>query len=119
MQGRWLWTLQGPEADLFDGQAHKFGTHSAGPTWEAQDGSRVVGEVVARDDGPDPDAIPWLLLNVKARSGTGIFASVQSIQRVFTVGGKAPSSGCTASTPGALSRSPYAATYYFYSPAAH
>jgi hypothetical protein len=111
---QWHWTLKGPEADLFDAKGEKIGTHFAGPTWESTDGSRVVGEVVARDDGPDPDAIPWLLLTAKARAGKGVFDTVQSIQRVFTVGGKAPASGCSAQAQGQLARAPYAATYYFY-----
>ncbi len=111
---QWHWTLTGPEADLFGAKGEKIGTHFAGPTWESTDGSRVVGEVVARDDGPDPDAIPWLLLAAKARSGKGVFDTVQSIQRVFTVGGKVPSSGCSAQSQGQVARAPYAATYYFY-----
>jgi hypothetical protein len=110
----WHWTLQAPQADLLDAGGTRIGTHYAGPTWESVDGSRVVGEVVARDDGPDPEAVPWLLLRAKSVSGAGIFAKVQSIQRVFTVGGKAPATGCGAATPGATTRTPYAATYYFY-----
>lgn len=110
----WHWALQRPEAELFDAQNHKIGSHFAGPTWEALDGSRIVGEVVARDDGPDADAIPWLLLRVKQRSGRGVLDQVQSIQRAFTVGGMAPVAGCSAAKQGAVHRSPYSASYYFY-----
>lgn len=49
------------------------GKHYAGPTWEGKDGSKVVGEVNARDNGPDPNAIPWPLLSAKSKSGTGAY----------------------------------------------
>jgi len=52
----------------------KIGKHYAGPTWESNDGSKVVGEVKARDDGPAPTAIPWLLLSAKSTSGNGAFS---------------------------------------------
>src|SRR5512132_4040710 len=83
---RFEWIFKAPEADLFDRAGNKIGKHYAGPTWESNDGSKVVGEVKARDDGPDPYAIPWLLLNAKSPSGKGVFGQTQSIQRVRTVG---------------------------------
>src|ERR1700683_435375 len=42
---RFEWTLKAPEAELRDRANRIFGRHYAGPTWEAFDGSRVVGEV--------------------------------------------------------------------------
>jgi hypothetical protein len=48
------WVFRAPEADLFDGTGKKIGKHYAGPTWESNDGSKVIGEVKARDDGPMP-----------------------------------------------------------------
>ena len=59
---RFTWALIQPEADLFDRRGRKIGKHSAGPTWEAGDGSRVTGEVVARADSPDPNSVAWFLL---------------------------------------------------------
>jgi len=112
---QWHWNFKAPEAELVDAQGKKFGTHYAGPTWEAADGSRVVGEVVARDDGPDPGAIPWLLLTSKMRSGKGAMQNVQSIQRVLTIGGRPPPTGCARENEGETARSPYSATYHFYS----
>ena len=108
------WTLRAPEADLSDRAGKTVGKHYAGPTWEAKDGSKVVGEVVARDNGPDPAAIPWLLLHATSATGTGIFAQTQSIQRLRTVGGKAPAEGCTEAQNGSQLRVPYAADYLFY-----
>jgi hypothetical protein len=77
------------------GYSHKnIGKHYTGPTWESNDGSKVIGEVKASDNGPDTNAIPWLLLNTKSTEGNGIFSKTQSVQRVKTVGGKAPVDGC-------------------------
>ncbi len=110
------WALKAPQADLVDGAGRKVAKHYAGPTWEAADGSMVMGEVVARDDGPDPSAIPWLLLRATSTSGTGLFTNAQFIQRLSTTGGKAPADGCDQSHPDAESRIAYSADYLFYSP---
>jgi hypothetical protein len=107
------WAFKAPEADLFDVAGTKVGMHYAGPTWESTDGSKVVGELKAKDDGPDPAAIPWLLLTAKSTSGTGAFARTLSIQRLNTVGGKAPADGCDQSNAGKEARIAYKATYAF------
>jgi hypothetical protein len=41
-----------------NGQGKRIGGHYAGPTWEANDGSKVVGEVLQRADAPRPGAVP-------------------------------------------------------------
>jgi hypothetical protein len=111
---RFEWVFRAPEAQLFDKSGRTIGKHYAGPTWEGSDGSKVVGDVKGRDDGPDPDAIPWLLLAAKSASGSGAFGRTQAIQRVNTAGGKAPATGCTAAEAGREARVPYKAVYYFY-----
>ena len=111
---RFEWVFKAPEADLFNRSGQKIGKHYAGPTWEANDGSKVIGEVKARDDGPDPNAIPWLLLRAKSASRNGVFSRTQSIQRVHTIGGKAPAGGCDQARAGQETRVAYKATYYFY-----
>lgn len=113
---RFEWVFKAPEAELFDGAGRKIGKHYAGPTWESTDGSTVVGEVKARDDGPDANAIPWLLLSAKSTSGNGVLSRTQSIQRVNTVGGQAPAGGCQGPQVGQEARVAYKATYYFYVP---
>src|SRR5688572_24470700 len=85
------WDFVEPEAVLFsdpDGNG-VVGIHYGGPTWESHGGSTVVGE---RVDGAsvDPDAIDWLLLRGKSSGGAGVFDGITFIQRVNTVGGKAP-----------------------------
>ena len=111
---RFEWVFKAPEAELFDNAGKRIGKHYAGPTWESDDGSKVVGEVKARDDGPDVNAIPWLLLSAKSAEGNGIFGKTQSVQRVKTVGGKAPADGCNQAQLGKVARVPYRATYNFY-----
>src|SRR5215217_949184 len=55
------WALVAPRADLYK-HGKLVATHFAGPTWQAKDGSKVVG---ARVNGVkvDPTAIDWLLLS--------------------------------------------------------
>jgi hypothetical protein len=108
------WVFQGPEAALVDRSGHSLGKHYAGPTWESNDGSSVVGEVTARDPGPNATAIPWLLVSAKTTSGSGTFTVTTSIQRVRTMGGVAPPEACSASNAAQNVRVPYTATYYFY-----
>ena len=111
---RFQWTFKAPEADLFDAAGKRIGRHYAGPTWESNDGSKVVGEVKARSDAPDAKAIPWLLLGSKSNAGTGNFSRTTSIQRVSTVGGIAPTEACSQSQAGKIARVDYEAIYYFY-----
>jgi hypothetical protein len=111
---RFEWALKAPEAELRDRSNKVFGRHYAGPTWEAYDGSKIVGEVKARDAGPDPNAIPWLLLSAKSVSGRGVLSQTASVQRISTSGGKAPPDGCNETVAGKELRVPYKAKYYFY-----
>ena len=108
------WVLKAPEADLFDAGGKKIGHHYGGPTWESSDGSKVIGEVKASEPSTDANAIPWLLLSAKTHEGHGIFSRVDSIQRLETHGGKAPSEGCDQSAMGKQLHVPYTAVYYFY-----
>lgn len=109
------WTLKAPDAQLFDQDGKSFGKHFAGPSWEANDGSRVTGKAIA-NASPDPDSIPWLLVNIISHEGKGILSPATTIQRLHTKGGKAPASGCDASHAGREIRVPYSADYLFYAP---
>jgi len=108
------WAFVAPEADLFDSRGNKIGRHYAGPHWEAADGSKVLGSLKERADAPRADAIPWLLLAAKSVGPAGSFSKVTSVQRVSTVGGTAPTTGCTEATAGTSARIGYAADYYFF-----
>jgi hypothetical protein len=108
------WVLRSPEATLADRSGRSLGKHYGGPTWEASDRSKVVGEVKAREPGPDKLAIPWLLLTAKSSSGSGLFSGTKSIQRVQTHAGLTPTQLCTPALAKQMQRVPYTATYYFY-----
>ena len=114
------WVFIAPDAQLYplhadadDGDA--VGHHYAGPTWEwYEDGSTVVA---AKKAGAtvDPTAIPWLLLTAKSHGANdGRMSDITSIQRLETVGGNAPATGCDADHVGAAANVPYTAHYYFY-----
>jgi hypothetical protein len=113
---QFTWTLKAPDAQLFDKDGKPFGKHFAGPSWEANDGSRVTGKGVANAPSPDPDSIPWLLVNILSHDGSGVLSRATTIQRLNTKGGKAPASGCDPSHAGQEVRVPYSADYLFYGP---
>ena len=116
--GKFSWTLKGPEAELKDRKDKVIGQHSAGPTWKLKDGSEVTGKAVARVDSLDADSIPWLLVNVESHAGkAGLLTNVTTIQRVHTHGGKPGNDACDESHKGAETKSDYTADYYFYAPA--
>ena len=113
-----VWSFKAPQAELFNDHGEVVGSHFAGPTWQAQDGSSVKGAIVARADAPSKNAIPWLLLEAKDHEGSGVFSTITHIQRLATKGGVAPSKGCDATHAGEEVRVPYKATYAFYHPSA-
>jgi Protein of unknown function (DUF3455) len=113
---QFTWNLKAPEAQLFDKDGKLFGKHFAGPSWEANDGSRVTGKAAANVPSPDADSIPWLLVTVVNHDGQGVLSRSTSIQRLNTKGGKAPASGCDAAHVGQEARAPYSADYLFYAP---
>ena len=108
------WVFVAPQAELFDRTGRLVGTHFAGPQWQAADGSRIAGELQARADAPQADAIPWLLLSAKSVGADGRFARVTSVQRVNTRGGQAPRRACDAAAAGETERVPYTADYLLY-----
>ena len=116
---RWngsAWVFVAPSANLFAdaGYNGKVGFHYAGPTWESNSGSKVVGAVIDRCPGPDVNAIPWLILGGASSTGPGVFDGTNYIQRVNTAGGKAPAA--PGATVGEIARVPYTAEYFFYRP---
>jgi hypothetical protein len=112
---RWTgtsWMLYGPDAVLSADAEGKstVGTHYVGPKWETNSGSIAEGTVIDRCTA-DPNAVQWLSLGAKSR-GPGVLQGVTFIQRVNTVGGKAPSTGGTFT--GQEITVPYSAEYFFY-----
>ena len=115
--GGYAWTLVAPRANLYGDNGKLIATHFGGPTWQATDGSSVVG----RRDAPPvtvEGAIPWLRL-VAASTSTGDdgdrLAHTTYIQRVATTGGLAPAAAtCNTSTAGSVEEISYTADYYFW-----
>ena len=114
-EGGFAWSFKAPEANLFDTQGRQVGTHFAGPAWKLDDGSEVVGEVVAKADAVEPRAIQWLMLHAKSHQGSGALSAAAYIRRTETKGGVAPSTGCDAAHVLQQVRMRYSATYQFYS----
>ncbi len=93
--------------------------HFGGPTWEALDGSSVVGDAANAKHftAPDSDGVDWLLLPAKSHAGNGLFSPVTYIQRLFTDGGQAPAGGCDQAHEHSEVLVEYSAQYFFYGPA--
>ena len=111
----YTWVFQEPAADLFDTVNNlPVGTHTAGPTWTWNDSSAITGTVLQKYPSSDPDAIPWLLLEVHSIGGSGVLSNIKYVRRSDTQAGAAPSTGCDAQHADNLLKVPYQATYTFY-----
>ena len=115
-EGGYVWTLQMPEATLFDPATHQpVGTHGAGPTWTWMDGSAVTGKVLQTRASEVAGSVPWLLLETHSTgAASGELADVTRVRRSETQAGAAPATGCDAMHQNIVLRVPYQATYTFY-----
>lgn len=113
-KSNYTWTLQAPDAKLYDDKGSIVGNHYSGPVWEYKEGSRVVGRVLKKIDVAPASSISWLLVEVIAHKGKGILSDVGFINRIHTHGGLAPKSGCDGNHLGNEKRVPYTADYIFY-----
>ncbi|HVR07806.1 MAG TPA: DUF3455 domain-containing protein [Thermoanaerobaculia bacterium] len=115
-KGTFEWTLKEPQAKLSNTEGREIGSHSAGPSWQLADGSKAVKKkLLATVPALASDAVPWLLVELES-TGKGALGGTQYVQRVDTVGGAAPASGCDAAHAGATQDVDYRATYVFYAP---
>ena len=129
---RYRWAPFGPQATLFNAEGQQILTHFLSPTpysllpnptWQhSRDSSSVWGQVISSSSDPDfvaPGAIPWLLLEAvvvgNGPTGGDKLLATRFIQRVNTVDGRAPSTGC-ASPQDVTKRAlvPYEADYFFF-----
>lgn len=110
------WAFVAPDADLFAPDGRRIGHHGAGPVWTHVDGSGFAGTLRGRVEAPQAGAIPWLLLVAKPQGPAGTFGRVSSVQRIHTVGGQAPASGCSPATLGARVQMAYRADYVLHVP---
>jgi hypothetical protein len=104
------WVFQHPKATLYDAAGRATIQHDAGPSWEAADGSRIVGHVLAQAPSANPNSIPQLLLETHATT-QGSLSAVRYVQRLDTAGGTAPTESCVEEHQ--AGSSPYFARYLF------
>ena len=116
MNGAPSWGSSIPSATRNNDKGKPIATHDASPTWQANDGSTVIGgnKVAATVVG----AIPWLRLQATLTTagpddGDRLLETTW-IQRMNMTGGLAPSSGCSSTTLGTEQDVPYTADDYFY-----
>ncbi|HYZ73882.1 MAG TPA: DUF3455 domain-containing protein [Chthoniobacterales bacterium] len=109
--GGFKWSLKGPEADLKGLSGEILGKHGAGPSWTMDDGSSIVGNLPPLDTVVASKGVPWLLLSVKSKSGSGILNQVDYVVRVAADGGIAPAE--PPKTGGEIIRVRYRAIYLF------
>jgi len=126
------WKPYGPQATLFDDHGHQVTTHflspnpdeagKARPTWQhSRDTSAVWANPVEDSLDPEfvePGAIPWLKLEIVGRT-VGVdgrrLTDTTFIQRINTIGGIAPETGCSeAGHLGERALVPYETDYVFY-----
>ncbi len=132
IRGAYSWATFGPQATLFNGNGAQVLTHFLSPTpfdqllnptWQhSRDSSAVWARVLESSSDPNfvaPDAIPWLLLEAvvvgDGPTGGARLTVTRRIQRLNTVEGKAPTTGCA--KPADISKRalvPYEADYIFY-----
>ena len=108
------WVFASPSANLYNERNELVGSHFAGPSWQLNGGDKINGQqfTPAKTKNVDAGSVDWLLLKPKTGSiSTGIFSNVEYIQRIATIGGKAP-----ATPPASASETtgvPYTAVYRF------
>jgi hypothetical protein len=112
------WQLLGPDAHLYAAGGKIVARHFYGPSWQANDGSEIKGEVLVANASPEgPSNAPWLVLRVVSEQGQGIFAQVRTVTRTDTHGGNTPTQACTVANEGTTVKVPYLARYIFFSQA--
>jgi hypothetical protein len=116
MAGAFEWGFVGPVATLADAQGQSVGKYYAGPTWEANDGSKVSGKQLAVSPHT-PGSIPLQLVQAGPATGAGAMQGVSYIQRLQTKGGAAPALPCGAEQKSQRRQVAYQADYVFYRPA--
>jgi hypothetical protein len=113
MAGQFEWAFVGPVATLYGRGDQVVGKYYAGPTWEANDGSKVTGKQVAVAPGGAGN-IPLQLVKADPATGAGAMQGVAYVQRLNTQGGVAPTAACTTADKGKRQQVAYVADYVFY-----
>jgi hypothetical protein len=111
--GAYEWALKAPEAELKNLSGEVLGKHYGGPSWSLNDGSLLVGSLppVKTVSAPEPGNIPWLLVDAKSKSETGLLSKIDYVIRFATAGGVAPTE--PPKNPTDIARVNYRAIYLF------
>jgi hypothetical protein len=93
--------------------------HFFGPHWEANDGSRIKGQLLVTSPPPEvgKNNAPWLVLRADVEQDDGIFGHVRIVTRTDTRGGGTPTAACGPQQKGRTVSEAYSATYTFFSAA--
>ena len=113
MAGQFEWGFVAPVATLNDALGKPVGKYYAGPTWEANDGSKFTGKQVAVAPAA-PGNIPLQLVKAEPAMGAGAMQGINYVQRLKTQGGVAPSAPCTMANKMERRQVAYQADYVFY-----
>lgn len=114
MPGQTEWFFVGPKADLHDRQGKLVGTYFGPPaTWQAKDGSKVVGKQLAVAPAGAGN-LPYQLVEAAPAEGQGAFQGTRYIQRTALKGGVAPAKACTSANKGERETVTYQADYLFW-----
>ena len=132
--GQVAWTLFTPQATLFGDAGEQLTSHFFSPnpvegntairaTWrDSQDSSTVWAKANASSSDPafvNANAVAWVLLQTVGTqvgpTGGANLTRTTFIQRLNTIGGLAPSTGCDVPTDlGSKAFMPYTADYFFF-----
>ena len=111
--GGFAWTFLNPDATLFEG-SRSVATHVTPNIWESSTDRSSVSAVVQASQPAGPGNLPWTSMRAQSSGDGGLFSGVTRVQRVNTVGGVAPTGGCSEDSVGSETRVQFAADYYFY-----
>ena len=109
--------LHAPRANLFDDNGRLIIAHFGGSTWQATDGSTVVGKAEASST-VDASAVPWLRLAATSTAAgprrlPALADHVHPTDRNHRW--LAPAAAeCNAARAGTVTEIPYTADYYFW-----
>ena len=107
------WAFVVPDATLYEG-SRSIARHATVGLYESLSDRSSVSGVVRSQQGAGAANLPWVLVLAQPIGDSGIFAGVSSFQRVNTVGGAAPTTGCGPDNIGDEARVAFQADYYFY-----
>ena len=113
-----VWRFVAPRANLYDDHGKLIITHFGGPTWQAKDGSRVVGRLDGqrhrRSHRHSMAAAVAAVDDRLALTATGWWPRPTSNGSPPPAASRPPAADCNATTAGTVAEVPYTADYYFW-----